>query len=43
MVGCSGYLHGLSETGILDCVLYMAGKIHMHIAYLIYGYLFAYY
>lgn len=26
MVGCSGYLHGMNETGILDCVLYMAGK-----------------
>ncbi|CEP18713.1 hypothetical protein [Parasitella parasitica] len=25
MVGCSGYLHALNETGILDCVLYMAG------------------
>lgn len=25
MVGCSGYLHALQETGILDCVLYMAG------------------
>lgn len=26
MVGCSGYLHAMSETGIMDCVLYMAGK-----------------
>lgn len=25
MVACSGYLHALNETGILDCVLYMAG------------------
>lgn len=25
MVGCSGYLHAMIETGILDCVLYMAG------------------
>lgn len=25
MIGCSGYLHALNETGILDCVLYMAG------------------
>jgi phospholipase A2 len=25
MVGCSGYLHALQETGILDCVMYMAG------------------
>ncbi|KAG2204450.1 hypothetical protein INT47_005241 [Mucor saturninus] len=25
MVGCSGYLHAMNETGILDCVLYMAG------------------
>lgn len=26
MVGCSGYLHAMNETGIMDCVLYMAGK-----------------
>lgn len=26
MVACSGYLHGFCDTGILDCVLYMAGK-----------------
>ncbi|KAG2232770.1 hypothetical protein INT48_001124 [Thamnidium elegans] len=25
MVSCSGYLNAMSETGILDCVLYMAG------------------
>ncbi|KAL7334172.1 hypothetical protein PS15p_202979 [Mucor circinelloides] len=25
MVACSGYLHALNDTGILDCVLYMAG------------------
>jgi hypothetical protein len=25
MVGCSGYLQGFQETGILDCVMYMAG------------------
>ncbi|KAL9552456.1 hypothetical protein MBANPS3_003755 [Mucor bainieri] len=25
MVACSGYLHALNETGILDCVMYMAG------------------
>ncbi|KAI7898671.1 acyl transferase/acyl hydrolase/lysophospholipase [Cokeromyces recurvatus] len=25
MVSCSGYLHAMYETGILDCVLYMAG------------------
>ncbi|CEG75570.1 hypothetical protein RMATCC62417_10591 [Rhizopus microsporus] len=25
MVACSGYLHGFCDTGILDCVLYMAG------------------
>ncbi|CAO3617653.1 unnamed protein product [Mucor hiemalis] len=25
MVGCSGYLHAMQETGIFDCVLYMAG------------------
>ncbi|KAI9481693.1 MAG: acyl transferase/acyl hydrolase/lysophospholipase [Benjaminiella poitrasii] len=25
MVSCSGYLHAMNETGILDCVLYMAG------------------
>ena len=30
MVGCSGYLHALQETGILDCVLYMAGKKTEH-------------
>ncbi|MBM6386401.1 MAG: hypothetical protein JSY10_20805 [Paenibacillus sp.] len=27
MVSCSGYLNAMSETGILDCVLYMAGKV----------------
>ncbi|KAI9339239.1 acyl transferase/acyl hydrolase/lysophospholipase [Pilaira anomala] len=25
MVSCSGYLNAMNETGILDCVLYMAG------------------
>ncbi|KAI8878564.1 FabD/lysophospholipase-like protein [Backusella circina FSU 941] len=25
MVGCSGFLHGMNEVGILDCTTYMAG------------------